>query len=55
MGLITPLETLITNQVFRVPFSHLELDVATLQSTLMQGAKQQCKQVYEHKFKRRLY
>jgi isocitrate dehydrogenase kinase/phosphatase len=30
-----------------VPFSHLELDVATLQSTLMQGAKQQCKQVYE--------
>ena len=46
-GFNNAVKTLITNQVFRVPFSHLELDVATLQSTLMQGAKQQCKQVYE--------
>ncbi|GAB0109561.1 bifunctional isocitrate dehydrogenase kinase/phosphatase [Pseudoalteromonas distincta] len=46
-GFNNAVKTLITNQVFRVPFSHLERDVATLQSTLMQGAKQQCKQVYE--------
>ncbi|QCU73973.1 bifunctional isocitrate dehydrogenase kinase/phosphatase [Pseudoalteromonas distincta] len=46
-GFNNAVKTLITNQVFRVPFSNLERDVATLQSTLMQGAKQQCKQVYE--------
>lgn len=46
-GFNKAVKTLITNQVFRVPFSNLERDVATLQSTLMQGAKQQCKQVYE--------
>ena len=46
-GFNNAVKTLITNQVFRVPFSQLERDVATLQSTLMQGAKQQCKQVYE--------
>lgn len=46
-GFNNAVKTLVTNQVFRVPFSHLELDVSTLQSTLMQGAKQQCKQVYE--------
>ncbi|GAA67459.1 bifunctional isocitrate dehydrogenase kinase/phosphatase [Pseudoalteromonas sp. BSi20429] len=46
-GFNNAVKTLITNQVFRVPFSHLERDVATLQSTLMQGSKQQCKQVYE--------
>lgn len=46
-GFNNAVKTLITNQIFRVPFSHLERDVATLQSTLMQGAKQQCKQVYE--------
>ncbi|GAA81022.1 bifunctional isocitrate dehydrogenase kinase/phosphatase [Pseudoalteromonas sp. BSi20495] len=46
-GFNNAVKTLITNQVFRVPFSHLERDVATLQSTLMQGAKEQCKQVYE--------
>ncbi|WP_350602732.1 bifunctional isocitrate dehydrogenase kinase/phosphatase [Pseudoalteromonas sp. SMN1298-MNA-CIBAN-0114] len=46
-GFNNAVKTLITNQVFRVPFSHLERDVATLQSTLMQGAKQQCRQVYE--------
>ncbi|WP_024609639.1 bifunctional isocitrate dehydrogenase kinase/phosphatase [Pseudoalteromonas sp. TB64] len=46
-GFNNAVKTLITNQVFRVPFSNLEPDVATLQSTLMQGAQQQCKQVYE--------
>ncbi|KDC53232.1 bifunctional isocitrate dehydrogenase kinase/phosphatase [Pseudoalteromonas fuliginea] len=46
-GFNNAVKTLITNQIFRVPFSQLEHDVATLQSTLMQGAKQQCKQVYE--------
>ncbi|MDQ2043757.1 bifunctional isocitrate dehydrogenase kinase/phosphatase [Pseudoalteromonas sp. 20-92] len=46
-GFNNAVKTLITNQVFRVPFSQLEHDVAILQSTLMQGAKQQCKQVYE--------
>ncbi|MEI8668966.1 bifunctional isocitrate dehydrogenase kinase/phosphatase [Pseudoalteromonas sp. B131b] len=46
-GFNNAVKTLITNQVFRVPFSNLERDVAILQSTLMQGAKQQCKQVYE--------
>ncbi|MBH0018958.1 bifunctional isocitrate dehydrogenase kinase/phosphatase [Pseudoalteromonas sp. SWXJ133] len=46
-GFNNAVKTLITNQVFRVLFSNLERDVATLQSTLMQGAKQQCKQVYE--------
>ncbi|ALQ08373.1 bifunctional isocitrate dehydrogenase kinase/phosphatase [Pseudoalteromonas fuliginea] len=46
-GFNNAVKTLITNQIFRVPFSNLERDVATLQSTLMQGAKQQCKQVYE--------
>lgn len=46
-GFNNAVKTLITNQVFRVTFSHLERDVVTLQSTLMQGAKQQCKQVYE--------
>ncbi|MGY8835255.1 MAG: bifunctional isocitrate dehydrogenase kinase/phosphatase [Enterobacterales bacterium] len=46
-GFNNAVKTLITNQVFRVPFSQLERDVATLQSTLMQGAKQQSKQVYE--------
>jgi len=46
-GFNNAVKTLITNQVFRVPFSQLERDVATLQSTLMQGTKQQCKQVYE--------
>ncbi|TMO04393.1 bifunctional isocitrate dehydrogenase kinase/phosphatase [Pseudoalteromonas sp. S558] len=46
-GFNSAVKTLITNQVFRVPFNHLERDVATLHSTLMQGAQQQCKQVYE--------
>ncbi|NMP01288.1 bifunctional isocitrate dehydrogenase kinase/phosphatase [Pseudoalteromonas arctica] len=46
-GFNNAVKTLITNQVFRVPFSNLERDVATLQSTLMQGAQQQCRQVYE--------
>ena len=40
-------KTLITRQAFRVPFSHLDADLNALQTTLMAGAKQQCKQVYE--------
>lgn len=40
-------KTLITRQVFRVSFSNLDADLQALQSTLMAGAKQQCKQVYE--------
>ncbi|KYL34718.1 bifunctional isocitrate dehydrogenase kinase/phosphatase [Pseudoalteromonas agarivorans] len=40
-------KTLITRQAFRVPFSHLDADLQALQATLMAGAKQQCKQVYE--------
>ena len=40
-------KTLITRQAFRVPFSHLDADLQALQTTLMAGAKQQCKQVYE--------
>ncbi|TMO80231.1 bifunctional isocitrate dehydrogenase kinase/phosphatase [Pseudoalteromonas sp. S3776] len=40
-------KTLITRQAFRVPFSHLDADLHALQTTLMAGAKQQCKQVYE--------
>ena len=46
-GFNSAIKTLITNQVFRVPFSNLNQDVATLQATLTQGAKQQCRQVYE--------
>lgn len=46
-GFNSAIKTLITNQVFRVPFSNLNQDVATLQVTLTQGAKQQCRQVYE--------
>jgi isocitrate dehydrogenase kinase/phosphatase len=46
-GFDNAVNTLITNQVFRVPFSDLNNDVATLQITLMQGAKQRCRQVYE--------
>lgn len=40
-------KTLITRQAFRVPFSQLNADLNALQTTLMAGAKQQCKQVYE--------
>ena len=40
-------KTLITRQAFRVPFSQLNADLQALQTTLMAGAKQQCKQVYE--------
>ncbi|MCK8094020.1 bifunctional isocitrate dehydrogenase kinase/phosphatase [Pseudoalteromonas sp. 1CM17D] len=40
-------KTLITRQAFRVPFGHLDADLQALQTTLMAGAKQQCKQVYE--------
>lgn len=46
-GFNSAIKTLITNQVFRVPFSNLNQDVATLQANLTQGAKQQCRQVYE--------
>ncbi|MGE6809481.1 bifunctional isocitrate dehydrogenase kinase/phosphatase [Pseudoalteromonas nigrifaciens] len=46
-GFNSVIKTLITNQVFRVPFSNLNQDVATLQANLTQGAKQQCRQVYE--------
>lgn len=46
-GFNSAIKMLITNQVFRVPFSNLNQDVATLQATLTQGAKQQCRQVYE--------
>ncbi|MEL0632437.1 bifunctional isocitrate dehydrogenase kinase/phosphatase [Pseudoalteromonas carrageenovora] len=46
-GFNNAVKTLITNQVFRVPFSHLDADLQILQTTLMAGAKQQCKQVYE--------
>ncbi|KPZ51580.1 MULTISPECIES: bifunctional isocitrate dehydrogenase kinase/phosphatase [unclassified Pseudoalteromonas] len=40
-------KTLIARQAFRVPFSHLDADLQALQTTLIAGAKQQCKQVYE--------
>ncbi|KPZ59670.1 Isocitrate dehydrogenase kinase/phosphatase [Pseudoalteromonas sp. P1-13-1a] len=40
-------KTLIARQAFRVPFSHLDAELQALQTTLIAGAKQQCKQVYE--------
>lgn len=46
-GFEQAVKTLVTAQIFRVAFSDLETDVATLHRTLMQGAKHQCKQVYE--------
>ena len=46
-GFETAISQLITTQMFRVPFCQLNADLKRLQQTLMQGAKHQCKQVYE--------
>uniref|UniRef100_UPI003565A971 bifunctional isocitrate dehydrogenase kinase/phosphatase n=1 Tax=Pseudoalteromonas sp. TaxID=53249 RepID=UPI003565A971 len=46
-GFNSAIASLINQQVFRVPFSHLQQDIARLQYTLTQGAKQQCRQVYQ--------
>ncbi len=46
-GFDTAISQLITKQMFRVPFSQLNADLERLQQTLMQGARHQCKQVYE--------
>ena len=46
-GFETAISQLITTQMFRVPFCQLNADLKRLKQTLMQGAKHQCKQVYE--------